>query len=113
MPKFFAKLNKRTVTLPLAEGKSITVPLLPVSELGELDAISELLAKVSRDNAREIAERMIALAMKSLPDYGEALHRFQLDELAELLSLLMYGTSEPDEPGENEKDEEGDGEKKA
>ena len=113
MPKFFAKLNKRTVTLPLSEGKSLTVPLLPISELPEMDAISEQLAKLDRDNARGIAERMIALAKKSLPDSEEALHRFQLDELAELLSLLMYGTSEPDADGGDGGGEEGDGEKKA
>ena len=112
MTRFFAKLNKRTVRIPLADGEWIDAPLLPISEIGEMDEISRMLEKLNRDNAREIAERMVNLALKSLPEYGEALRRFQLDELAELLALLMYGTNEPDD-GEQEQKKEEDGEKKA
>lgn len=95
MPKYFAKLNKKTVKIPVDEGKFIEAQLLPISEIGEMDAISEMLANVSRENVREVQDRMIALIAKSLPGYVEALRRFQLDELAELLTLLMYGTNEP------------------
>lgn len=109
MTKFFAKLNKKTVRIPIEDGKWIDAPLLPIADIGEVDEISKMLETVSRENVREISSRMIALIKKSLPGYEEALRRFQLDELAELLALLMYGTNEPD----REKDAEGDGEKKA
>lgn len=111
MPKYFAKLNKKTVKIPVDEGKSIEAQLLPISDIGEMDAISEMLANVSRENVREVQDRMIALISKSLPGYTEALRRFQLDELAELLALLMYGTNEPYNDDEERK-EDGDGEKK-
>lgn len=109
MTKFFAKLNKKTVRIPLADGKWIDAPLLPIAEIGEMDEISKMLETVSRENVREVSARMISLIVKSLPDYEEALHRFQLDELAELLALLMYGTNEPDK----EQNAEDGGEKKA
>ena len=111
MTRFFAKLNKKTVRIPLAEDKWIEAPLLPISEIGEMDEISKMLAEVSRDNVREIAARMVALAKKSLPAYDEELTRFQLDELAELLALLMYGTNDPDD--DYQKQQEDGGEKKA
>lgn len=94
MSKYFPKLTQTHVFIQSApDGSGFNCPMLPVSELGELNACSELL-----QNAKTVADiqsvrvRLIALIKKVMPEeYCAYIERFELIKLAELASYLMYG----------------------
>ena len=100
MSKYFPKLTQTEVFIQLsADGSGFNCPMLPVSELGELNACSEQL-----QNAKTIADiqairvRLIALIKKVMPEqYCTNIDRFELTHLAELAAYLMYGDDD-DQP---------------
>ncbi len=104
MAKYFPLLNQSNVRIELAGGKSIAVPMFPVTVLGEFKSIqTELTASNTEQEFEQSKQRMLDLIKTVMPgEYHSNLDRFPIESLAELMAYLMYGDddSEPDEkPG--------------
>lgn len=93
MSKCFPKLTQTHVRIEVADGSSISVPMLPISALGEMKECSELLSKAkSVDEFEALRKRLITLIKTVLPEqYCENLDRFALTQLVEIVTYLMYG----------------------
>lgn len=93
MSKCFPKLTQTHVRIEVADGESISVPMLPVSALGEMKECSEMLKKVQTiEEFEALRLRLAALARTVLPEqYCDNLERFDLMNLVELVTYLMYG----------------------
>lgn len=100
--KTFAKLTQTHVRIEVADGASISVPMLPVSKLPELNDLAEQLAKASDvATIQAVRSKMADMAKTCLPEqYHANLARFDVDTLARLLAYLMYGDSD-DQPEKN------------
>ena len=97
--KTFPKLTQKTVRLGIGDGRSINVPMLPVSKLGELKTISADLGKC--ETAAEfnaVHERMLELARTVMPqELCLQLPRLDIPKLSELLGYLAYGDPDDDD----------------
>lgn len=94
MGKYFPKLTQTHVFVQTApDGSGFNCPMLPIVEIAELNACSELLqnAKTISD-IQSVRVRLIALIKKVMPEeYCGYIERFELTKLAELAAYLMYG----------------------
>jgi len=100
MGKFFPKLTQTKVFIQTDEaGNGFNCPMLPVSELAEMNECSELMGNVdSIESLEAVRKRMIALASKVLPEeFSGNLNRFDIPKLSELIAYLMYGDGD-DQP---------------
>ena len=99
MAKYFPLLNQSRVRIELAAGKSIAVPMFPVSVLEEFKSIQDDLTKSETEQEFEQAkQRMLNLIKTVMPgEYHANLDRFPIESLAELMAYLMYG-DEDSEP---------------
>ena len=97
--KVFPKLTQSTVSLGIGDGRTINVPMLPISAIGELKTMTADLGKCeTADDFQQIRDRMISLAKTVLPpELVERLARFQIPQLAELLAYLAYGDPDDDD----------------
>ncbi len=97
--KIFPKLTQTTVRIGVGDGRTINVPMLPISRIGELKSISADLGKCSSlEDYHAIHDRMVALAKEVLPpELSAQLLRFQIPQLSELLGYLAYGDPEDDD----------------
>lgn len=97
--KTFPKLTQSSVSLGIGDGRTINVPMLPISAIGELKTLTTDLGKCeTADDFQQIHERMIKLAEPVLPqELVERLARFQIPQLAELLAYLAYGDPDNDD----------------
>lgn len=93
MAKYFPKLTQTEVRIDTAGGGSIMVPMLPVKYIGEFERIRDGLMKAqTQDDCVKLRDKMIELAKISVPgEMHEALLRFDLVKLAELVAYLLYG----------------------
>ena len=102
--KTFPKLTQTTVRLGIGDGRSINVPMLPLSKLGELKSISADLGKCeAAADFNAVHERMLDLARTVMPqDLCQQLPRLDIPKLSELLGYLAYGDPDgddlPDDP---------------
>lgn len=96
MSKCFPKLTQTHVRIEVADGSSISVPMLPVSALGEMKECSEILKKVHTiEEFEALRLRLVALIKTVLPEpYCENLDRFDLTQLVEVVTYLMYGDND-------------------
>lgn len=100
MGRFFPKLTQTHVFIETdTAGHGFNCPMLPVSALGEMNAIFEVLRMCenidSLDNARK---RMIGLVKTVMPEaYHEKLVRLDIPHLTELIAYLMYGDPDNDD----------------
>lgn len=100
MSKYFPKLTQTHVFVQTApDGSGFNCPMLPVIELGELNACSEQLQNVKTiADLQTVRVRLITLIKKVMPEeYCAYIERFELVKLAELASYLMYGDDD-DQP---------------
>lgn len=100
--KAFAKLTQTHVRIEVADGASISVPMLPVAKLPELNDLAAQLAKAGDvETVQGIRLKMVDMAKTCLPEqYHANLARFDVDMLARLLAYLMYGDGD-DQPEKN------------
>lgn len=93
MSRCFPKLTQTHVRIEVADGSSISVPMLPISALGEMKECSELLSKAKAVEEFEVLrKRLIVLIKTVLPEqYCQYLDRFSLTQLVEVVTYLMYG----------------------
>lgn len=102
MSKCFPKLTQTHVRIEVADGESISVPMLPISALGEMKECSDMLKQVQTiEEFDALRQRLAALAKSVLPEqYCANIERFDLMSLVELVTYLMYGDND-DTPQEN------------
>ena len=95
--KTFPKLTQSSVSLGIGDGRTINVPMLPISAIGELKTMTADLNQCETTaDFQQIRDRMMKLAGSVLPaDLTGQLARFQIPQLAELLAYLAYG--DPDD----------------
>ena len=100
MGRYFPKLTQTEVFIQTDEhGGGFNCPMLPVSALGEMEEISDSLAKVDNVQTMEgIRQRMIELVKTVMPEtYHGNLVRLDIPKLTELIAYLMYGDASNDD----------------
>lgn len=112
MGKFFPKLTQTHVYIETdTEGHGFNCPMLPVSALGEMNEIFEVLQQVSSiDSLESSRRRLINLAKTVIPEeYHQNLGRLDIPRLTELIAYLMYGDPGNDDQPREESKKNGNG----
>lgn len=100
MGKYFPKLTQKEVFIQTDEnGGGFNCPMLPVSALNEMNECSVALQNCKTIEAFEgVRQRLVALVKLVFPEeYQDALNRFDIPTLTELVAYLMFGDPENDD----------------
>lgn len=100
MGKYFPKLTQKEVFIQTDEnGGGFNCPMLPVSALNEMNECSVALQNCKTIEAFEgVRLRLLALVKLVFPEeYQDALNRFDIPTLTELVAYLMFGDPENDD----------------
>lgn len=107
MAKYFPKLTQTEVFIKTGpDGSGFNCPMLPISALNEINAITESLGTAKELKEMEATRsRMIALINTVMPEtYQGAIARLDIPKLSELIAYLMYGdANDDDQPVKSEK----------
>lgn len=100
MGKYFPKLTQKEVFIQTDEnGGGFNCPMLPVSALNEMNECSVALQNCKTIEAFEgVRQRLVSLVKLVFPEeYQDALNRFDIPTLTELVAYLMFGDPENDD----------------
>ena len=105
MGKYFPKLTQKEVFIQTDEdGGGFNCPMLPVSALNEMNECSVALQNCKTIEAFEnVRQRLLALVRSVFPaELHDALNRFDIPKLTELVAYLMFGDPENDDQPKKE-----------